>query len=192
MKTTTALVAALLSATLAASPAWSQGAGGGGGSATGGADAGSSNRDGAAGAREDNSGRGPNQPGNRSANEPTNSQNQMQNRPNVQRPTTPQAGQPIPGTAPSAQVPAQRPAAPTAQNYDPARDINNRNATAQNLANQQSIVDLQQALNKNGAKIKVDGKMGPETRGALRQYQQQNNLRVTGSLDAETRAKLRV
>jgi peptidoglycan hydrolase-like protein with peptidoglycan-binding domain len=60
------------------------------------------------------------------------------------------------------------------------------------MAEQQSIVDLQQELNKNGAKVKVDGKMGPETQSALRQYQQKNNLRVTGSLDAETKAKLRI
>ena len=65
----TALLAALLATTMAASPAWSQSAGSGAGATSGSgsnagpADAGSSNPSGAAGTREDNSGRGLNQPG---------------------------------------------------------------------------------------------------------------------------------
>jgi peptidoglycan hydrolase-like protein with peptidoglycan-binding domain len=33
---------------------------------------------------------------------------------------------------------------------------------------------------------KIDGRLGPETRQALRSYQKQNNLRVTARLDRET------
>ena len=38
----------------------------------------------------------------------------------------------------------------------------------------------------------VDGILGPQTRAAIRQYQQSENLPVTGRLDAETAGKLGV
>jgi peptidoglycan hydrolase-like protein with peptidoglycan-binding domain len=38
----------------------------------------------------------------------------------------------------------------------------------------------------------VDGKMGPKTQDALRQFQKQENLRETGRLDQETMSKLGV
>ncbi|HQH29006.1 MAG TPA: peptidoglycan-binding domain-containing protein [Oligoflexia bacterium] len=52
------------------------------------------------------------------------------------------------------------------------------------------MAQLQQALNKNGAALKVDGIFGPQTRSALRRFQHNNNLRITGKADAPTRAKL--
>ena len=36
----------------------------------------------------------------------------------------------------------------------------------------------------------IDGVMGPRTSAAIREFQQKENLTVTGRLDAETRAKL--
>ena len=38
----------------------------------------------------------------------------------------------------------------------------------------------------------IDGKMGPRTQAALRDYQQKQGLKATGQLDAETSAKLGV
>jgi peptidoglycan hydrolase-like protein with peptidoglycan-binding domain len=52
------------------------------------------------------------------------------------------------------------------------------------------IKAVQEALNKAGAKLKVDGKMGKMTRRALKKFQKRNDLKVTGKLDAETLAKL--
>ncbi len=49
---------------------------------------------------------------------------------------------------------------------------------------------LQQALNEKGASLRVDGIMGPNTRAALRNYQQQNGLRATGTIDQQTRQSL--
>ena len=55
-----------------------------------------------------------------------------------------------------------------------------------------SVVALQEALNKNGAKLAVDGLMGKMTRAALRTYQKANGLKVTGVADKATKAKLGV
>ena len=50
---------------------------------------------------------------------------------------------------------------------------------------------LQQALNKNGASLKVDGKWGPSTESALKSFQKDHGLKVTGRMDKETRSQLR-
>ena len=49
---------------------------------------------------------------------------------------------------------------------------------------------LQTALNKHGAKLMVDGRMGKHTHAALRAFQKKSGLKVTGTLDKATRAKL--
>ena len=54
------------------------------------------------------------------------------------------------------------------------------------------IVESQQALNAEGASLKVDGKMGPKTRSALMDYQSRNGLPASGQADSATRAKLGV
>ena len=48
----------------------------------------------------------------------------------------------------------------------------------------------QEALNKKGAHLATDGKMGPKTHAAIRDFQKANNLNVTGRLDAATRKAL--
>ncbi len=53
-----------------------------------------------------------------------------------------------------------------------------------------AVSALQEALNKNGAKLKVDGLMGGKTKAALKKYQKANGLKVTGMADAATKAKL--
>jgi peptidoglycan hydrolase-like protein with peptidoglycan-binding domain len=55
-----------------------------------------------------------------------------------------------------------------------------------------SVMAVQEALNKNGAKLKVDGLMGKGTRAALKKYQAANGLKATGRADKATRTKLGV
>jgi peptidoglycan hydrolase-like protein with peptidoglycan-binding domain len=51
---------------------------------------------------------------------------------------------------------------------------------------------VQEALNKQGYKLKVDGLMGKHTQNALKSYQKKNGLKVTGKTDKATLAKLNV
>ena len=53
-----------------------------------------------------------------------------------------------------------------------------------------AVSALQEALNKNGAKLKVDGLMGGKTKSALKKYQKANGLKVTGMADDSTKMKL--
>jgi len=54
------------------------------------------------------------------------------------------------------------------------------------------VANVQQALNTAGAKLTVDGKWGPRTEAALKQFQQQHGLKVTGRLDHATRTRLKL
>ena len=55
------------------------------------------------------------------------------------------------------------------------------------------IAKVQEALRDKGYyTAQVDGVLGPQTRAAIRQYQQSENLPVTGRLDAQTAGKLGV
>jgi peptidoglycan hydrolase-like protein with peptidoglycan-binding domain len=54
------------------------------------------------------------------------------------------------------------------------------------------VKGVQEALNKEGYKLKVDGLMGKHTRAALKSYQKKNGLKVTGKADEATLAKLGV
>lgn len=54
------------------------------------------------------------------------------------------------------------------------------------------VREVQQALVDRGLGIKVDGLMGPETRGALKYYQAENHLTVTGRIDPETLSSLKL
>jgi peptidoglycan hydrolase-like protein with peptidoglycan-binding domain len=57
---------------------------------------------------------------------------------------------------------------------------------AQPMSPQQRIEAVQTALNSNGAHLTVDGHMGPKTEAALRSFQRQHNLHVTGRPDSAT------
>lgn len=57
-------------------------------------------------------------------------------------------------------------------------------------ASQSKVKDVQKALNNNGASIRVDGVLGPQTRSALRQYQKDHGLKATGQINASTEKKL--
>jgi len=55
---------------------------------------------------------------------------------------------------------------------------------------QSKVEDVQKALNNNGASIRVDGVLGPQTRSALRHYQKDHGLKATGQINASTEKKL--
>lgn len=59
----------------------------------------------------------------------------------------------------------------------------------QNLTNEQ-VAYVQNKLDNRGYNIAVDGKLGPQTRAALRTYQRNNNLSVTGQVNEQTLASL--
>jgi peptidoglycan hydrolase-like protein with peptidoglycan-binding domain len=49
---------------------------------------------------------------------------------------------------------------------------------------------VQEALNKDGYKLKVDGILGMHTSNAIKSFQKKNDLKVTGQPDPMTLAKL--
>ncbi len=57
---------------------------------------------------------------------------------------------------------------------------------------QATVKALQEALNKQGIAVKADGVWGDETRAAIRKYQSQHHLPVTGEPDKATLDKLGV
>jgi len=57
----------------------------------------------------------------------------------------------------------------------------------------EQVKAVQQALKDQGIDPgEVDGRMGPKTQSALREYQKKEGLKESGRLDAETMAKLGV
>ena len=52
------------------------------------------------------------------------------------------------------------------------------------------IEKVQQSLNSNGAALTVDGKWGPKTAAAVKDFQKAHGLKPTGRLDKSTRAQL--
>ncbi len=89
-------------------------------------------------------------------------------------PSAPPAPPPTPAAAAAPPPAAPPPAAPAPQAMTPG----------------QHIEAVQTALNENGAHLAVDGRMGAKTRAALRTYQHQHHLRVTGRPDSETLSAL--
>ncbi len=52
------------------------------------------------------------------------------------------------------------------------------------------IKSIQEALNKNGAKLELDGYMGKKTRAAIKTFQSAHGLKATGHADGHTRKAL--
>jgi peptidoglycan hydrolase-like protein with peptidoglycan-binding domain len=64
---------------------------------------------------------------------------------------------------------------------------------ARSAESPEQVKAVQQALKEKGHEAgDVDGKMGPKTEAALRDFQQKEGLKATGHADAETMAKLGV
>jgi peptidoglycan hydrolase-like protein with peptidoglycan-binding domain len=55
-----------------------------------------------------------------------------------------------------------------------------------------AVKNAQEALNRNGASLKVDGKKGRQTTAAIRSFQKSHGLKATGKLDAKTKSALGV
>jgi hypothetical protein len=68
----------------------------------------------------------------------------------------------------------------------------NQSALAQEQPTQATVKALQEALNKQGISVTVDGVLNDATREAIHKYQSQHHLPVTGELDKATLTKLGV
>ena len=79
-----------------------------------------------------------------------------------------------------APMPQAAPSAPPPSSAPPAAPMH----TA--VSHHQFIESVQTALNSHGAKLTVDGRMGPKTEAALRAFQHQHHLKVTGRPDHAT------
>ena len=81
----------------------------------------------------------------------------------------------------------------SSQSSMPAKSSTAKKSTsAKKSSSGTDVKAVQTALNKNGAGLKVDGKMGKGTRAALKSYQKSNGLPETGRVDNATKAKLGV
>ena len=80
----------------------------------------------------------------------------------------------------------------TAQDKAPMAEKKVTKKKAAKAAPNKQIMAVQEALNKSGAKLKVDGRMGKQTRAAIKKYQSANGLKATGKADPATLAKLGV
>lgn len=82
--------------------------------------------------------------------------------------------------APAAAPQAAAPAAPTQQAH----------AMKHKRTGSAEVKAIQEALNKGGAKLSVDGHLGKKTREALKAYQSAHGLKATGHPDKKTREAL--
>jgi peptidoglycan hydrolase-like protein with peptidoglycan-binding domain len=79
----------------------------------------------------------------------------------------------------------------TQQNQQPKQQqAAQDNQTQQNLPRRE-IRQAQQALNKDGFRVgRADGRLGPETEAAIKQFQQSKQIQPSGQLDQQTMADL--
>jgi peptidoglycan hydrolase-like protein with peptidoglycan-binding domain len=90
------------------------------------------------------------------------------------------AQQPDPAQQPEAQQPAQQ-------------DTMQQGEQQQVKMDEQTIRDVQQKLKEAGHDVgKVDGKWGPKTSNALKEFQQAQGVPATGELDSQTLSALGV
>lgn len=59
-------------------------------------------------------------------------------------------------------------------------------------ASNEHVKAIQDALVKSGAKLKVDGLMGKETRAALKKFQSDHGIKSTGTADKDTLKALKI
>ena len=73
--------------------------------------------------------------------------------------------------------------------WSPARQPSTGESLRRGMDSSQ-VREMQQSLKSQGMNLKVDGKFGPETQDAVREYQRKNQLQVDGVVGPETRGHL--
>lgn len=71
-------------------------------------------------------------------------------------------------------------------------DANGRLSTSTSRAGDGTVKKAQTALNDKGYSLTIDGRYGPNTQNAVRDFQEKNGLTATGTLDDSTLAALGV
>lgn len=71
-----------------------------------------------------------------------------------------------------------------------ATDAGPEQTTAAARLDRETVRKAQQALNQEGYSLQVDGIVGPQTRGAVKQFQQDKGLQASGELDGNTLSEL--
>jgi peptidoglycan hydrolase-like protein with peptidoglycan-binding domain len=97
---------------------------------------------------------------------------------------------------PQSHAQAQKPQSQAQAQQEPSQQggkMNGEQKTASQNLSQDEIRQVQQALDSKGFNPgPVDGRLGPETKSALNQFQQKQGLQQTGTADEETLAALGV
>jgi peptidoglycan hydrolase-like protein with peptidoglycan-binding domain len=78
------------------------------------------------------------------------------------------------------------------QPYHAQSQQSQQSAKQSALMDNQTIIDAQQKLKQQGYNVAIDGKLGPSTRQALRQFQHDQGIQGSGHLDQQTMAALGV
>jgi peptidoglycan hydrolase-like protein with peptidoglycan-binding domain len=85
----------------------------------------------------------------------------------------------------------QMPSSSSSQMPSSSSSSSSSAATSPSQLTQQQVMEIQTKLKQeNVYNGKADGRWGPESEQALKQFQQKNNLPATGQLDEETMAQL--
>ncbi len=74
----------------------------------------------------------------------------------------------------------------------PAESAHHATTSARKQHASARVEAVQRALNQHGAKLKVDGQIGPTTREALKKFQADNGLKASGHVNKATLDKLGV
>jgi peptidoglycan hydrolase-like protein with peptidoglycan-binding domain len=110
--------------------------------------------------------------------------------PSATMPSQPSANMPAPSTQ-SPNATEQGTSMPSAGTQSPNATEQGEQSTAPVQLSKQQLMQVQQQLKTAGLyKGRIDGMMGPETKQAVQQFQQQNGLQQTGTLDQQTLSAL--
>ena len=104
-------------------------------------------------------------------------------------------GMSIGGIAAADQTPAAAPASSSMPTANAPAAKMEKKADAKKAKHEAFVAwvkKAQQALNANGAKLEINGKLDKETRVAIRNFQKKNGLKETGHINRATRSKLKV
>lgn len=92
------------------------------------------------------------------------------------------------GITTAAMADASAPAKPAAAPAEPMKSM--KSMHTKKHAPSEMVKSIQEALNKNGAKLDVDGYWGKKTHDALKTFQSSHGLKATGHADKKTKEAL--